>query len=317
MKGKSIPNCSGFTITEDGFVYGPDGTIKRNFIDKDGYVSVGLKEDGFGWTTVRIDKLLMLAFNPPDEDPSGLVVKHLDDDKTNNFIENLQWITVQQSLESQDSLKSNVPKIFAMKDTGEIEYFSSLDDATIRFGVTGKAAWLSLKDKVHIDPEEQWTLFNYTPPPSKKEEVEEGSIICRNVYNDTEMVFKSLALAARYHGVSVEQLEKYISTKNELKVFRDLWAFHTPDEDISALTPKFRKSRPRRGPKPVFVYHVPSGQKIIFESATQLIDEYDLSRRAVTARLLKRKLDEVDGFLFTYLSDTELIKKLKEQHGIA
>lgn len=87
-------------ILPDRYLIGTDGTVwskRRNkFIaqrlDKDGYPRVNLYE-GTRVQTVRIHRLLALAFIKNDDPEIKKEVNHIDGNKANNELSNLEWVT--------------------------------------------------------------------------------------------------------------------------------------------------------------------------------------------------------------------------------
>ena len=63
--------------------------------DKDGYLIVGLYRDG-KCKTVRVHRIVAKAFI---DNPHNLPeINHIDEDKTNNHVENLEWCTTAYNL---------------------------------------------------------------------------------------------------------------------------------------------------------------------------------------------------------------------------
>ena len=69
-----------------------DRILKQRF-DSDGYYQVNLYYNGIE-ATKKVHRLVALTFLP-DDYKEGLVVNHIDGNKTNNFVGNLEWTTVQ------------------------------------------------------------------------------------------------------------------------------------------------------------------------------------------------------------------------------
>lgn len=90
---ESIGHPSGYFITKGGKVISIKSGkpyVMSEHISKVGYPAVGLKHDG-KTRAVHIHRLLALAFIPnPQGKPQ---VNHIDGDKTNNSINNLEWVT--------------------------------------------------------------------------------------------------------------------------------------------------------------------------------------------------------------------------------
>lgn len=86
---KDFPN---YMINKKGDVY----SLNRKRLlypsqDKDGYFRVGLSKNG-KVKHCRINRLIMLQFHPIDT-PEKYVVNHIDGNKQNNDINNLEWCT--------------------------------------------------------------------------------------------------------------------------------------------------------------------------------------------------------------------------------
>lgn len=68
--------------------------LKLSVNNKNGYVQVNLHKDS-KQKTYRVHKLVALAFVDGYEE--GLVVNHIDEDKTNNCAWNLEWVTYKEN----------------------------------------------------------------------------------------------------------------------------------------------------------------------------------------------------------------------------
>ena len=70
------------------------GKIKKTTVNNRGYLQVSLSKDG-KISTKKIHRLVWLAFN--GEIPQGLQVNHIDEDKTNNRLDNLNLMTPKEN----------------------------------------------------------------------------------------------------------------------------------------------------------------------------------------------------------------------------
>lgn len=94
---KDIKNYEGlYAVTEDGQVW---GYKRKRFLsptaDKDGYLRVSLSKDSQS-KTYKIHRLVAEAYLP---NPNNLPeVHHIDTNRTNNNISNLQWVSKEENL---------------------------------------------------------------------------------------------------------------------------------------------------------------------------------------------------------------------------
>lgn len=93
----SVKNYSGYGITEDGQVwsYKSNKFLSQRY-DKYGYLRITLMNDDKKMKTELIHKLVALAYIP---NPDGKeTVNHKDENKENNCVSNLEWMTRQENL---------------------------------------------------------------------------------------------------------------------------------------------------------------------------------------------------------------------------
>lgn len=89
-KLKVLDLFSGYTIREDGQVISRFGRVVKPQLSKNGYVRLELWERGTGKKHL-LHRLLAGAFLPNVENKPQ--VNHIDGNKQNNAIENLEWVT--------------------------------------------------------------------------------------------------------------------------------------------------------------------------------------------------------------------------------
>lgn len=79
---------NGYSVSSWGRVAGPRGELKY-------YNVQGYKTVRFGKTSHRVHRLVASAFIPnPDNKP---IVNHIDGDRSNNNIDNLEWVTAREN----------------------------------------------------------------------------------------------------------------------------------------------------------------------------------------------------------------------------
>lgn len=91
-------------VNEYGDIDGPKGILKQG-TDNGGYRKVDLYLNGQG-KTLNVHRLVALAFIPnPKAYPQ---VNHIDGNKLNNVVTNLEWVTQEQNMQhSTKALKKN------------------------------------------------------------------------------------------------------------------------------------------------------------------------------------------------------------------
>ena len=91
---KRIPGFSKYAINNSGMVINITSRhIKKTYITHKGYERTNLVNDNGKNKTNSIHRLVMLAF----KGPSDLTVDHLDNNKLNNNLDNLEYVTVEEN----------------------------------------------------------------------------------------------------------------------------------------------------------------------------------------------------------------------------
>lgn len=127
-----------YAVTNDGRVY----SYKTNkFLtllpNKYGYLKAHLRHEGKEYK-VSVHRLVAEAFI---ENPEGKSeVNHIDEDKTNNTVSNLEWCTRLENIRwgtgSRRSAKSRERAVIALDDNGkEVGRFSSILEASEATGI--------------------------------------------------------------------------------------------------------------------------------------------------------------------------------------
>ena len=100
-----------YELTRDGDCRLTDNKTLCGFINKTGYVIVTNKRDR---TAMRVHRLVMMTFCPIDN-PKDYVVDHINGIRSDNRLENLQWVTEKENLQkriiNRASLQNNLLKI--------------------------------------------------------------------------------------------------------------------------------------------------------------------------------------------------------------
>ena len=110
-----------YKVSNYGIVINKYGKIMKHKIDKHGYHTVGLCNNGKR-TFILVARLVLLTFNYIDNHDS-MQAHHKDEDKDNNFIGNLEWVTAKENCNigtRNEKCKEAVIKPIICVETGAI-----------------------------------------------------------------------------------------------------------------------------------------------------------------------------------------------------
>lgn len=102
---KEFPNSKGYYISNLGSVFikkskkYPKGRlmIQGDFpLDKDGYSRISFKRDDGTYTYAPVHRIVALVFLPRIEGKD--IVNHIDSNRLNNCVDNLEWVTVKENV---------------------------------------------------------------------------------------------------------------------------------------------------------------------------------------------------------------------------
>ncbi len=111
MKEKLITICKyklkfNYYVREDGTIYSEKSNrVLSPQLDKDGYQKVQMMSTDNKRHRYSIHRLVMENFNPI-ENMDNMQVNHIDGDKTNNNLSNLEWCTCEENI--HHAMKNNL-----------------------------------------------------------------------------------------------------------------------------------------------------------------------------------------------------------------
>lgn len=115
-----------YTITSDGLIYSDNsGLMKTRDRAGTDYQIINLSKLDGSKRTFRVHRLVMMAFNPV-ENMDELEVNHIDGNKKNNKIENLEWCTASENQIHAFKTGLNKPR------RGEESNFSKLTEDDVK-----------------------------------------------------------------------------------------------------------------------------------------------------------------------------------------
>ena len=167
----AIPGFSNYLINTSGVVYNKTtGKFLSGSINPDGYFLYRIKNDDGHVLTVGRYRLMALTFIPDERDTSKLVVNHIDGDKTNDVLNNLEWVTELENIQHAGRLGlTSKCRPVETRDvlTGEIRYYHSSIDCARDLEYTRDAIAYRLKaGSNRVFPEgKQYRWFTTEPWP--------------------------------------------------------------------------------------------------------------------------------------------------------
>ena len=137
---KIIPFAPDYEISNYGRIYANKfnfkGYITPTCKKKTGYYEVGLSTEAMKRKWFLVHRLVLTVFNPV-EGMEELEVNHIDEDKSNNRLDNLQWVTSKENCnygERNQKISDNSVRIPVIcEETGV--YYRSLIDAASGIGL--------------------------------------------------------------------------------------------------------------------------------------------------------------------------------------
>ena len=126
-----IPGFNTYVISKDGIVINQHtGKQSKQYVGCRGYCYYRLKNNDGIYKTIPVHRTLMLVFCPPHEDPSSLTIDHINANRSDNRLENLEWVSIQENIRraSEKGLYAGdrkIPVETLNPFTGEITFYSS------------------------------------------------------------------------------------------------------------------------------------------------------------------------------------------------
>ena len=146
-KKESVKGYEEYQIDTNGIIYGKKGTPLKYSLNHNGYCIVNFYVDNKR-TGFAIHTLVAKQFLYNDEPINKTQVNHIDGNKENNNVENLEWVTPKEntrhaidvlSIDKVGVNNPNAKKILGINiNTGEIILFDTIIDAAKFFCEKGQ-----------------------------------------------------------------------------------------------------------------------------------------------------------------------------------
>jgi len=134
--------------------------LLKGEIDQDGYIRITLSKNG-KTKKYKAHRLVMMAFNNTTD--SSLQINHIDGNKKNNKLENLEWCTA--SYNTIHSYINNLNKTKGFKTliknklTGEEKEYRSMRDASMGMGYNKGYLFKKINQNIYFNEKYEWRVF--------------------------------------------------------------------------------------------------------------------------------------------------------------
>ena len=143
---RTVPSMPYYRVSSQGKVMNKFGRVLRpNMIN--GYTCLTKRGKSH-----RIHRLMAEAFNLP-RPANASVINHKDQNKANNTIENLEWITQAENMRqywdhcAENGIKRGPQRLgFYEQESGQVYIFNSYGEAAKFFGVSLATLWGGVQD---------------------------------------------------------------------------------------------------------------------------------------------------------------------------
>lgn len=295
------PKTNYITINKKGEVLLADGTVTVGKDNMNGYKTVSINGTNF-----LIHRVMVLTFL--DQIPGKRIVNHIDGDKTNNVIENLEWKNHTGNIEHafRTGLRNdNKPVIVRDLETDETTEFYSLQEAARFFKVNGSVVWTYLHSNRKNPFKLKWEVVykgDKTGLLSKKDIRTFMDGWCRGLVlikktGELERWLDTGNLAREYN-VSNGLITFYLRRKaaNNSNIFRGMSLFYEdeylkehPNERETILALKVNGTESKRGsksltpqkPKPVVVLNTETNETTNYDSLNQFCEVMNAPKAGV------------------------------------
>lgn len=157
MEWGNLPEFTGkYEVSNTGIVRNlKTGRELKGTIDKDGYVIVGINLCSGEQKAYRVHRLVMMIFNPR-ENMKDYTVNHINHNKTDNNLSNLEWLSSEDNV--KEAWQSGLNEQRCIKvlcvETGEI--FPSMRKACQAYGMRISSLQRAINHENYTSKSKHW-----------------------------------------------------------------------------------------------------------------------------------------------------------------
>lgn len=324
MDFRIIPGTCGFTATQDGRIFGPDGVQRAEYTNGDGYLTASVKLEDGRWQTFGIQRLVALAWIPCPGNPSDFTVNHIDTDVTNNYYTNLEWVTVQVNNLHASLMRYAVdrPTIYMVDSDGEYSYLDNLHMAGQVLSVDVSLAWDMVRDGLEVNGVKLYPITKHTiiPDQLRAETIKERdangrqpevAVKVKDIETDCVLHFPTLGDAGRHYGVSASHIYQSMSI-DRVRIFKRKYLIVKAEMDFPELDTATLERSISSGGKRTWGWNSKTNTLYVADSASQLVRLTGLSKKAVTTRLKRDGFGEVGDWVIAYEANSnKMVERMK------
>ncbi len=300
VKVSKIPGTAGFLASQDGRIFDRHGVERPQYTNGDGYKTCAVVTNHGRWLTFGVHRLVALAFLEYTGRLDELAVNHKDTNKSNNALENLEWVSVKENNVHHWLLRGSRyrPMILAENPEGNHEFISDLYKAAKKFDCDIDYVWDCIKSGQRING---WKLTHFStntkiPKDLQKRRFtgtrvgEAVKIKLLNIETQEILHFGSYAEAASYFGASPSHVHTARSKNGIVRLFKKKYLVVLQNEEFPVLTQEMLETASFNNKKEVLALNLRELKFYLYPSAKSFISHNTLSKKSVTVNLKKDRV---------------------------
>lgn len=310
----AIPGFNGYAVKEDGTVF---SFLSLEYLDGSmggaGYLNFRLRNNQGLTSTVGIHRILALAFKHPGRDTRDLFVDHIDGDKTNIALSNLEWVTPLENARRAMLLKlsSKAIEVYTRDvDTGEVKKWRTATECAEAFGVSKDAVLFRLRcEEDRVWPErKQYRSHNdseWKVPPDIEAAIRahgrSRAVVVKDLRSNEEIFFERMQDAARHVRLGLPAFFSKVTPKQPIIPGFYLAKFEedkTPFREIQDYKAEFYSTSLVR---PVKAVNADTGEEVFYNNAKMCAEAHGVGVTTLSYWLSKETAVQRTGFRYFYL----------------
>lgn len=228
--------------------------------------------------TIGMHRLVAMAWIPNDDWHNKNIVDHIDGDKYNNSVNNLQWVSASENVKRALIMKSSECVFCRRVDGHNIHSFSSLNKCCEYMGrsfinpiitpLTPGRVWSGKNGKFYVSYTPEELIPRYEEDPNKIiTSVRAHPVEVYNIHTHERLSFSSATACARELGLGITAVMNRLYNKSLRNVPLGSWLVRVLSKEKWLVNDIDDKNN---SPKQCFVKNLSTGGVISFESIKAL-----------------------------------------------